>query len=322
MSVLRFVVGLSLLVAVLLPAVLASGLVAAADVALPACGPARPSSGRLIAPDRLAIGRVARFDVVSNSSERAFNLAGASVTVAAVDGKPLKGAYTDDHRRYASGWPLRFAPGDGPAQVTVVFPEGERDRIVKDQNGNVYLMADCMRSVSRRITPVEGSTPQLGVPAYDELRVRTYPGGDNCDVTKPGALTFRLRSHSLRRKFRLSDACGEWAGSGAGTYAGRGFRIVLSDRDFTGAPALSVVPVERHRNARRSFVITSYFRGKRLRTVRFRIKWAFWRDEYIDEAEDDFVNYCINESRPIYKRNGRLYCIRPGGTYTALHIRR
>jgi len=48
--------------------------------------------------------------------------------------------------------------------------------------------------------------------------------------------------------------------------------------------------------------------GRHLLSARFRVKWQSRPSRSIWYESDAFVNYCINEIRPIYSKNGRLYC--------------
>lgn len=207
-----------------------------------------------------------------------------------------------------------FSPGDGPARVTAV-----------------QSLGTCQITYTAVVTPVAPLKPRIALDtktspgyAYTYLRLKTI--GGKCELAKLGAVTFRLTGGGESRTWTLRDVCGRWASS---PRSGKNLAFQMSDYeddDFSAdAPnpaVLLIKPKSLRTNMRRTYRITASQDGQRLRTVRFRLVWRYTRGYKVWQDTDDFVNYCINNTRTIYSQNGRLYCEYPpsqSGSLRLLH---
>lgn len=115
----------------------------------------------------------------------------------------------------------------------------------------------------------------------------------------------------MDRGWRLRDPCGKWNELET-WYYGRGFKVNLRNRrSYEDRSTFEFTP-QGARNGEGTFTLASFLGETRSDLIRFCVTWRYTRGRHIDEAEDDFVNICINEGRTIRKRHGRLYCTTPG----------
>ena len=266
------------------------------------CGPEVASDAKLVAPERVAYGRSS-----SATVENAFDDIDVAFA-AAEEGAPLSSAYTGRFAPFHP-FPVLFARGDGPAVLRATFPEFQPTQEYAPE----YR---CARVLQARVEPIAGDPPGLGRTVdYGTTLVLKLVGSGECADMRPGRITFKLRGGRSRRDLILRDVCGSWRVRSVPDFKAR-----FSNDDDESYPLLELEPRERSVNTARRYTVTGFFRGRRLRTVRFRVRWEYSRRRRIDEAEDDFVNVCINDPDiTIWKKNGRLYCVEPA--YRAVHVR-
>jgi hypothetical protein len=266
------------------------------------CGPEVASEAKLAVPDRVAYGRSASAIV-----ENAFHEIDVSFGPAE-EGAPLSSAYTGRFAPY-NPFPISFARGDGPAVLRATFAESQ----FSQQYAPDYR---CVRTLEARVQPIDGVSPGIGRTVdYGTTLVLKLVGSGECVDMRPGRITLKVRGGRSRRDLVLRDICSSWRIRSVPDFKAR-----FSNDDDESYPLLELEPRERSVNTARRYTVTAFFRGRRLRTVRFRVRWEYSPRRRIDEAEDDFVNVCINDPDiTIWKKNGRLYCIEPA--FRAVHVR-
>ena len=263
----------------------------------PPCGPNTASVAELAAPAEVAFGREglaflnesADFDVVFEP---------------AAPGGTLSTAYTrrfPAQESYNAEFPVSFRQGDGPARLRVTY----EDTAYAPEYAPSYR---CMRTHEAVIQPVEGRMPRVRRMAeYGESLEVWLSFFSPCALMRTGAYTLRVRGGRSRTDLRLRDACGGWRPRMV-----RDFSADFTAGDDEAHPSMTLTPRKRSENVTRGYSVTVHFRGRRLRTIRFRVRWSYKPRRRIDEAEDDFVNVCINDPDiSIWKKNGRLYCVEP-----------
>lgn len=85
----------------------------------------------------------------------------------------------------------------------------------------------------------------------------------------------------------------------------------LAGLDETVADAALTVKILRHATATYTFNYSVAVDDRLLQAGTIVIDVRHWSAVRIYEDEDDFVNYCIDETRTIHKISGRLYCVEP-----------
>lgn len=129
---------------------------------------------------------------------------------------------------------------------------------------------------------------------------------DEVATPQPGYITVTLtsREHTTRRTF---DPCWRYKHLHA---SGWGWRATIAapERDW---PAVHI-RVTRRTSGQVRVRYRVAVAGALIETgvLSTRVHWYPGHDVY--EGTDEFVNYCIDESRTVYSRGGRLYCHWPG----------
>jgi hypothetical protein len=135
---------------------------AGADTPPPACGPATPPYFELVAPATLPVGYPSGFYL--ETSPTAASPAGSpllyDLTLAPAAGGGLTHAYSGvgTKRDLYNRWPLQFAPGDGPALISVTF-------------GELHGTTECARTLTALVRPAPNPDPHLRL---RHTRVRGY----------------------------------------------------------------------------------------------------------------------------------------------------
>jgi hypothetical protein len=200
---------------------------------------------------------------------------------------------------------LTASPGVGALTVEVSY-----DATYMDYNTGQNSV--CRQTETAVVEAVDGARPRFEVIPFvgkvrDDVRFQVRPTR-SCAEGLPGKVSFVLRARR-RTVFSASDICPDYG--------------VLRRR----GPKLPNVEV-RDANRERTAAMVIGLRGKHTFARRYRFhvlvgstviarRWLLVRQRYhkayrVWEGTDSFINYCINQGRPIYSSNLRLYCVSPG----------
>lgn len=123
------------------------------------------------------------------------------------------------------------------------------------------------------------------------------------------------------RRVTLDMGCGEWKGPLKRRV--EGLRVTLDHGDYGSVASINFRPIGTRGDFRREYRVT--LRRGSATIGRFRLTHIVDDDDGdkdVYEGTDEFINYCINENRPIYSRNGRLYCHRVDSLYREARLLR
>lgn len=241
-------------------------------------------------PTEVAIGRRAEFALQDSSpAEDWRNFDGRATVSFVVDGATVFSREIDVW--FDTFW-IKFEPGNQAGLLTASW----------DQMTDVYGSDACTKSISHAVTPVAGNPARTGRASW-ELRTR------------------EKRWHGLRQPHNYA-VWKEWVEFDVRPSSPRELAAVgpVEIRVKGGGDTYKLDLPDQWADRNRRFVPPSRLRGKHRFTFTvesigqvlsrgsFKVKYEPEFGKRIWEGTDAFWNVCINSTREVRSRNGRLYC--------------
>lgn len=173
----------------------------------------------------------------------------------------------------------------------------------------------CRRHARQRVLVRSVRQPRFVVEQTGNTVHARWRLAGGCELTAERQVTLTATGEDGRRTFRLAHPCGRWqasgraGGLGSSRWGGRS----------RSAAQLALGASRKPGNYRYQLVARSG--GKVLLRRTLLTSFSRWPARRIWSGTDAFVNYCINENRPIRSSGGRLYCVEPGGYSSDARLR-
>lgn len=281
---------------------------AVVSVAPTACPPGAAHALYLAAPSPIAYRRRAIFSISGNNSGQ--NVANGTLTMRGLsDSKPFY-TYTftgGDLNNFnndggADHFYIELDRRDGSAQVTLTYQQDESDTSTQqciDQRTAVVRAVAGHKPTAHLINSVSDDAGGVGIGF-------SAPGG--CALTTPTPVQITVRGSGAASTLSTPDEC--WPG----TWRVRGHTpSVSTTRSLTASGSIVEFHSAGHRN--RTYQVTVRVAGRVVRRGRLENYYDSVPPTRVFEGTDQFVNYCIDQSKTVYSYHLRLFCWLPGSTY-------
>jgi hypothetical protein len=263
------------------------------------------------APPRVAYGAWAPVTVESTDSEAAlYDGKGKLVFADAASAKPFFEYQFDDGDDEALwagktvGSKIRLDPGDGPAVIGLSWT----------QNGGRLC------GVLRKVVGIRGSQPRVKLRGGSEEGTLSLDSGRRCWLTRAGAVKVTFALGRRRRTYRLADPCAKRWKATPRRLSGLSVR---AEPYSYGSADLTIGAV-----ATRRFRVTVSVAGRsvlhrRMQTVhRHHKAYRVFAFHPNGRTNDEYWNWCVNEGRQTYMRNGNAFCWSPAYTDASVRFKR